>query len=121
MKWERGRQYTTGPNAKTGYFKKLLARGKTWDVWLIDYPEGVGLATHIDPVKAKEHHRLNIRLMGPEGLIAVVFDWNRHAYMRRYFWRIITYFRPDTTFHCVLPSDKRRLVLSIGWTRDLPL
>lgn len=111
MTWEEGR-------LKTGYRKKKLAAGKNWDCWLIDYPEGAYLVPHLDKVEGKRHYRFNIRLRGADLFEGeTIFRW----------WRFV-FFRPDIMLHSVKNFealrfknrriDKRRSILSIGWTLD---
>lgn len=82
-----------------------------FDVYLLKFPKGQLVSTHLDPVEGKKHHRFNLTLWG--------------------FWTLTlgektTYqsacdghlFRPD-----IVPHSAKFLtdcmVLSIGWTSKL--
>ena len=100
MKWEEGRQ-------GTGYLKRLVGQGKTWDLWLLKYPKWSKIPWHTDPVDGKRHYRLNVVLWGPqafrgETLLA---------------WGPVVLFRPDIMTHKVKGSNRVRYVLSLGWVR----
>lgn len=100
MKWEYGRQ-------GTGYFKKKLAEGSWWDLWLLKYPAGTSIPPHVDRVDGKQHFRLNVVLKGEQtfgGEVILKFG-------------PIVLFRPDTMRHWVRKVTKERLVLSLGWVR----
>lgn len=104
LRWSPGRQ-------GTGYRKLPIARGKTWDVYVIDYPAGSSVPTHRDPVEGKRHYRLNVVVRGSLDAFYIAGDgcaWRRGR---------ITLFRPDTVFHGVWPVRSRRIVISIGWVR----
>jgi 2OG-Fe(II) oxygenase superfamily len=112
LRWERGRQ-------GTGYDKLLITHGKTWDAWLLRYPEGSFIGEHTDPVDpGLRHYRCNIVLwhaneggefqtkVGSPGPTPII-NLNR-----------IKVFRPDITTHGVSKIIRgTRYVLSIGWVR----
>ena len=56
-RWAPGRQ-------GGGYRKLLLARGRSWDAYVLDYPPGSGVSVHRDPVDGRRHYRLNVVLRG---------------------------------------------------------
>lgn len=108
--WRPGRQ-------GTGYLKLLLAKGATWDAWLLKYPAGTGVQPHRDPVAAgREHHRLNIVLRGDKQALRV--GLHSRAVLRHWLGGRITWLRPDWLTHAVPPVSRERLVLSIGWVRE---
>lgn len=102
MKWEQGRQ-------GTGYLKKLLLQGFWFDLWLLKYPAGTWIPTHVDKVPQKRHYRLNIVLKG---------SWR--AYRGEALFKLgpVVLFRPDIMPHNVATIDKERIVLSFGWVRS---
>lgn len=100
LRWQQGRQ-------GTGYRKLLVAQGRTWDCWLIDYPAGTHIPEHTDPVEGRRHYRLNVRLLGED-----TFAGRAIARVGR-----ATLFRPDVAPHSVGRVSSRRLVLSVGWVR----
>jgi hypothetical protein len=112
FRWRPGRQ-------GTGYRKMLLAEGKCWDCYLIDYPPGAGVPDHRDPVPGKQHHRLNITVWGDPRRFAAQTDIVAQVRDEFELWlgQRIVRFRPDHITHSVRPSLERRLVLSIGWVR----
>lgn len=95
----------------TGYFKKLLAMGRTWDLYLLKYPAGSSIPLHRDPAANFEHYRLNLVLWGPQTFF-VPSDQKVIADLGR-----LQLFRSDTTDHAVKRSDRTRYVLSLGWLR----
>lgn len=98
MKWEAGRQ-------GTGYYKLCIWKGKRSDVYLIDYPIGSYIPTHVDKVEGRKHYRINILLCGDDNFIGSAI-----LSMKR-----MKVFRPDIMVHSVGLNVKRRLVFSIGW------
>lgn len=99
MFWETGRQ-------KTGYRKLLLKKDKTWDAWLLAYPPGIGIPTHIDPLQGRRHLRANLTLLrGGTTLIttAPILRFGPFAI----FW--------SDKPHAVTKGTGRRLVLSLGF------
>ena len=98
--WELGRQ-------GTGYFKKLLAKGKTWDLYLLKYPPLTHIPQHTDPVPCKKHYRLNVVLRGADS-----YRGDSLVRLPR-----VVLFRPDYMMHAVQPTEEERLVLSLGWVR----
>lgn len=106
FRWRGGRQ-------GTGYDKLLLATlpwPLPFDCYLIRYPEGSAIPTHIDPVEKCRHFRLNIVLKrSPRGGEFVcanpIFSTAR-----------IKLFRPDVSEHAVTRVEGgSRYVLSLGW------
>lgn len=82
----------------------LLAQGKRWDFYVIDYPAGTSIPEHTDPVPGRRHWRANLRLLGEdafEGLASLKLG------------RLIV-FRPDVTPHAVRSVRRRRMLLSFG-------
>ena len=105
-RWLPGRQ-------GTGYRKMLLAQGRTWDLYVLDYPPGSGVPFHYDPVAGRRHYRLNVTLFGDPGrFVRLLYPWAPAVS----WWRFAL-FRPDVVFHAVAPADERRVVLSLGWVR----
>ena len=104
--WETGRQ-------GGGYRKMLLARGRAWDCYFIDYPKGAGVRPHKDHVPGKRHFRLNVVLWGECDKL----ELNDGGAL---FMRVgpVVLFRPDLVEHSVRPVARRRIVFSIGWVRD---
>ena len=97
-RWQQGRQ-------GTGYRKLLLATGRRWDLYLIDYPPGSSVPVHADPVAGHRHWRANIVLMG-----------DVHAFAGTSVFRVgrLIVFRPDIMPHAVAQVSRRRVVLSFG-------
>ena len=103
--WEQGRQ-------GTGYLKRLLLRGKTWDLYLLKYPEGSYIPAHKDPVPGFEHHRINIVLIKPKAGGQFWME-NIPETAKRFI-----YFRSDITTHGIKKIERgTRWVLSFGWIR----
>jgi len=97
FRWQPGRQ-------GTGYRKLLLAQGGRWDLYVLDYPPGTSIPTHVDAVPGRRHWRANLVLCGErsfQGAAAL---------------RIgpLVVFRPDVTPHSVEQVTRRRVVLSFG-------
>lgn len=105
MKWEQGRQGGS-------YLKMSLAKGNTWDLWLLKYPPGSTIRKHRDRVTGKSHYRINVLLAGEQTFMA-----HGVRYVKSWLWGMIVYFRPDITPHEVLPSIFTRYVLSLGWVK----
>jgi hypothetical protein len=97
FRWQAGRQ-------GTGYRKLLLAQGRRWDLYVLDYPPGTSIPTHVDPVPGRRHWRANLVL------------WGEHAFEGDAALRIgrLVVFRPDVAQHGVARVTRRRLVLSFG-------
>ena len=55
--WQAGRQ-------GTGYRKLLVAGGRQWDLYLLDYPRGTSVPVHVEPVAGRRHWRANLVLWG---------------------------------------------------------
>jgi hypothetical protein len=102
-KWESGRQ-------GTGYRKLLLLGGHRWDLWLLDYPAGSHVPDHVDEVEDLSHYRMNVRLFGQDS-----FEADDRWVLRA--GRLV-FFRPDVARHSVRKVDRRRMVLSLGFTRS---
>lgn len=97
MRWEEGRQ-------GTGYRKLRLGQGSFWDLFLIDYPVGTSIPTHVDPVPGRRHWRANLRLLGED-----TFEGKAAFRLGR-----LIVFRPDLTPHSVARVSRRRVLLSFG-------
>jgi hypothetical protein len=97
FRWQAGRR-------GTGYRKLLLAQGKRWDLYVLDYPPGTFIPTHTDPVPGRRHWRANLVL------------WGERAFQGDAIVRVgpLVIFRPDVTPHSVATVARRRLVLSLG-------
>lgn len=97
FRWEKGRQ-------GTGYRKLLLAQGTRWDLYVLDYPAGTAIPTHVDPVPGRRHWRANLVL------------WGERAFQGKAALRVgpLVVFRPDITPHAVAKVRRRRIVLSFG-------
>lgn len=118
FKWQQGRQ-------QTGYFKMLLAKGKSWDCWLLKYEAGAFIPLHKDVIEGKEHYRLNICLKradyGGKFYIPMYgFSEDDHDFCRKGIstrrWHL---FRPDLVEHGVTRVvEGTRYILSIGWTKE---
>lgn len=108
MKWKKGRQ-------GSGYFKRLLLKGKTWDLYLLKYPAGSHIETHLDPVEGKEHHRINIVLKKSKGGFFFKDDGSTRV---MFLLNRIVRFRPDIEAHGVTTViSGTRYVLSFGWVK----
>jgi Rps23 Pro-64 3,4-dihydroxylase Tpa1-like proline 4-hydroxylase len=110
MQWKEGRQ-------GTGYFNKLLLQGKTWDCYLLKYPEGSFIPKHTDPVEDnKEHHRINFTFWrAKSGGQFVLHDRGLKILGHQRF----AHFRPDIEPHSVRRvNEGTRYVLSIGWVKN---
>jgi hypothetical protein len=96
-KWQPGRQ-------GTGYRKLVLAQGRRWDLYVIDYPAGTSIPTHVDPVPGRRHWRANLVV------------WGERTFQGDAVLRVgpLVVFRPDVTPHSVVTVKRRRLVLSFG-------
>jgi hypothetical protein len=97
FRWQPGRQ-------GTGYRKLLLAQGRRWDLYVLDYPRGTSIPTHVDPVPGRRHWRANLVL------------WGERSFQGAAVLRIgpLVVFRPDVTPHAVEQVTRRRVVLSFG-------
>jgi hypothetical protein len=84
FRWEAGRQ-------GTGYRKLRLGQGPRWDLYVLDYPAGTSIPTHVDPVPGRQHWRANLRL------------WGEDAFAGEAVLRIgpLVVFRPDVMPHAV--------------------
>jgi hypothetical protein len=97
FRWQPGRQ-------GTGYRKLLLAQGRRWDLYVLDYPQGTSIPTHVDPVPGRRHWRANLVV------------WGERAFEGDGALQIgpLVVFRPDVTPHGVSRVTRRRIVLSFG-------
>jgi hypothetical protein len=82
----------------------LLAQGRSWDLYVIDYPPGTSIPTHTDPVPGRSHWRANLRL------------WGEDAFDGESVFRIgpLVVFRPDVMPHAVSTVKRRRVLISFG-------
>ena len=97
FRWQPGSQ-------GTGYRKLLVARGRRWDLYVLDYPSGTSIPTHVDPVPGRRHWRANLVMWGERA-----FDGD--AVLRL---GPLVLFRPDVMPHGVTKVSRRRVVLSFG-------
>ena len=109
FRWERGRQ-------KSGYDKMLLC-GATWpikfDTYLLKFPEGSEITSHVDKVTSGKHYRLNIVIKSAE--IGGEFICSHAIFASKR----IKLFRPDISSHQVTKVIKgNRYLLSIGWVKS---
>jgi hypothetical protein len=81
-----------------------LAQGRRFDLYVIDYPPGTSIPTHVDPVPGRQHWRANLRLWGDD-----TFDGDAVLRVGR-----LVVFRPDVMPHAVSTVRRRRVVLSLG-------
>ena len=95
--WQPGRQ-------GTGYRKLLVAHGRRWDLYVLDYPPGTSIPTHVDPLPGRRHWRANLVMWGERA-----FEGN--AVLR---FGPLVLFRPDLMPHGVAKVSRRRVVLSFG-------
>jgi len=97
LRWQAGRQ-------GTGYRKLPLAQGKRWDLYVIDYPPGTSIPTHVDAVPGRRHWRANLVL------------WGERTFRGDAVVRLgpLVVFRPDVAPHAVDRVARRRVVLSFG-------
>ena len=103
MNWIPGRQ-------GTGYRKLCLWRAKTWDLYLLDYPNHAEIPLHVDEVPEHRHFRANLRLSGDKDSF-----WTPKK--NRIELGPLTIFCSDIP-HGVQRSESRRVVLSLGcWIR----
>lgn len=105
-RWRPGRQ-------GTGYRKLLLAQGRRWDLYLLDYPVGSYVPPHTDPADGKRHHRLNVRIWGEDTFRS--WDIGSRIGERPRSGSRFVLFRPDELLHAVDASPRRRVLLSLGW------
>src|SRR5580704_12145455 len=84
FRWQPGRQ-------GTGYRKLLVAQGRRWDLYVLDYPPGTAIPTHVDPVPGRHHWRANLVL------------WGEQAFEGDAMVRVgpLVVFRPDVMPHAV--------------------
>jgi hypothetical protein len=97
LRWQAGRH-------GTGYRKLRLAQGKRWDLYVLDYPPGTSIPTHVDPVPGRRHWRANLVLWGER-----TFRGDAVVHLGP-----LVVFRPDVTPHAVDRVARRRVVLSFG-------
>ena len=83
------------------------------DAYFLWFPEGQDVGLHTDPVKDKEHHRLNITIKGFWTL--KVMEDGRYV---RYIQETFNYhkFRPDIQRHSAV-FHHNSLVFSFGWVK----
>lgn len=99
--WISGRQ-------QSGYSKMLLSQGKNWDCWILKYPSGSEIPTHIDSVPNKRHYRFNFIL---KKAVGGKFSGQTILNLDR-----LIFFRPDICPHSVSKIESgTRYVLSFGF------
>lgn len=101
MKWEPGR-------LNASYRKLVICNFGFFDVNIIKIPTGTNIPWHTDPIKNKNHYRLNIDIVKPKV--------GGH-FLGKYLWKIprITLIRPDIHPHSVSEIFKgHAVILSIG-------
>jgi len=104
FQWQPGRCVATQDIQKFPIWSWL-----GFDVYLLKFPLGKKVATHLDPVEGKEHYRFNFTIKGCWILTKGEDTINQ---MRNSYH----VFRPDITPHSAkFLTDC--LVLSIGWTK----
>ena len=99
----------------SGYLEMLLAKGKSWSVYLLKYPINSYIPDHIDLLtEGEELHRINFVLKrAKRGGVFYYGDVNDSAKFTK---TRFTRFRPDLDRHGVTEVEKgSRYVLSIGW------
>lgn len=103
-----------------GYRKMLLARGKSFDLYLIDYPPGVGVPYHLDPVKGKRHYRANFVLRGSRAAFRTMpfASWDVGGFLWTALGERLTVFRPDAVGHGCSEESARRVPYSHSAGRE---
>lgn len=81
-----------------------------WDAWLLDYPAGVGIPPHTDPLRDGSHLRLNVLLIGDGA--AFYLDGPGRLPLIAAGDALI--FRPDAMRHGVHAGTGARRVWSVG-------
>jgi len=106
FQWINGRQLDCEYQKFTIWFFSIGNFGT--DCYILHYLPNTNLPEHTDPVKGKNHYRLNINLFGGGGFICknVIFKFGT-----------IVLFRPDNEPHSVINSNHNRWILSIGWVK----
>lgn len=108
--WKQGR-------LKTGY--QVLTLWSRWkcDLHIVKIPADVEVPWHVDPVAGHKHYRLNLGIN----------ETYRIKYMdigypvKKYFFGMVTYFRPDLRMHRVSKRGalskvtKPTYLISLGW------
>lgn len=102
FKWNNGRQ-------GGAYQNMLLFSCRFFDCYLIKFKSGFKLPIHVDEVTDKQHYRMNFLIYGEDA-----YEGN-HIFR----WRRIVIFRPDQP-HGTKKLNRKRLLFSIGWTRNKP-
>lgn len=108
FRWIDGRQ-------DTGYQRMLFLRSRRFkfDVYLLRFPKGSVIASHVDTVSEGRHFRVNIILK--KAIEGGHFRCG-HCIINRPRLKV---FRPDLYYHSVTRVRKgTRYVLSIGWVRN---
>lgn len=102
-----------------GYRKLCLWQGASWDLYVIDYPVGAAMQLHTDEVEGHEHHRINLVLWGdPDAFESYSVGPGTMTLDERPRWaRRLVIFRPDQQPHGLGQLRRRRVVLSLGWTK----
>lgn len=82
-------------------------------MWLVKYPQGSHIPTHLDPVDGFNHYRLNVILQKAE----LGGEFYSECVLMNLFNRVYL-FRPDKSRHGVGKVHLgTRYVLSIGWAK----
>jgi hypothetical protein len=111
LKWQKGRQ-------GGGYEKLMLISNPylfRFDCYLLRFPHGTEIKPHRDPVKGRNHYRLNIILRRANLGGALCF----HAVSGRRMFQFgrVSFFRPDEVTHSMTKTyGKTQYVLSFGWS-----
>lgn len=108
FRWQKGRQMS-------GYDKMLIIHGMwplPFDCYILRFPVGAEIKSHVDQVKSGKHFRLNIVIK--RAMNGGEFVCTHPIYTSKR----IKYFRPDVCEHSVTRIEQgTRYVLSVGWIR----
>lgn len=99
LKWELGRQ-------GSGYRKMKLGQGRFWDLYILDYPPGIGIPEHSDPVVGKRHLRVNLALRTGRSVLSAEEMLFQIGQRLAVFW--------SDRKHSVTANESRRVVVSLG-------
>jgi len=110
-KWIHGRQ-------EAEYSKLPLLLGKTFDFYLLKFPDKSSIPCHVDPVSSGlKHHRLNITVKSP---CIGTGRFRCSGPYKSWLGGRIVYFRPDIYSHSLTTvdmmwSNESMYMLSFGW------